>query len=402
MRLTTDTSQQADASGKVVEAPEVLAIVTDSDSVETLKEIAALEKAVSLRIVRGGIRDTAKILKKLPQSPRLLIVDISGIDLPLTEVDALADACEPSVHVVVIGDNADMGLFRELIRLGVADYLVKPIFADLIVPHLLATNGARVQGSRTGKVVTVCGTRGGVGATTVAVSMACILSSVHHRRVLLIDLDPYGGALQVQLGVEAGGLMEALENVDELDSLFLERAVAVHGPRLYVLADDQDIASDPKIDPTVLEKLLQVLEQQFHYIIIDVPNHQGGVAATILQRAAMRIMVSDRTVASARELTRLLSAIDGTGGRTMLVLNDTRPSGEALAKQQMIEESVDRTFNLAIPFDKGLARAAENLGIPAVEGRGGFTDSLRTLTGLLIGQPTKKTGRRWLGLVRNG
>ena len=402
MGLLTDNPQPAEASAKTPDAPEVLAVVTDADSLETLKEIAAQEKAVSMRVVRGGIRDTAKILKKLPQSPRLLIVDISGVDLPLTEVDALADACEPSVQVVVVGDNADMGLFRELMRLGVSDYLVKPLFADLIVPHLLATNGARVQGSRTGKVVALCGTRGGVGATTVAASMASILSSVHHRRVLLIDLDPYGGALRVQLGVEAGGLMEALDNVDELDSLFLERTLAVHGPRLYVLADDQDITTDPRIDLAALEKLLQALEQQFHYIIVDVPGHQGRVAATVLQRAAMRILVSDRTVASARELTRLLTAIDGTGGRTMLLLNDTRPGGEGLAKQQMIEESIDRPFNLAIPFDKGLARAADNLGVPAAEGRGGFADSMRTLSGLLIGKPAKKTGRRWLRWGRDG
>ena len=49
-------------------------------------------------IMRGGI---AKAIDHLGQhrSPNILIVDISGVDLPISKVNELADVCEPGVAV---------------------------------------------------------------------------------------------------------------------------------------------------------------------------------------------------------------------------------------------------------------------------------------------------------------
>ena len=62
---------------------------------------------------KGGIADATRLLGE-QRSPRLLVVDISGVDLPLSAVNELAEVCEPGVTVIAIGDRNDVGLFRDL------------------------------------------------------------------------------------------------------------------------------------------------------------------------------------------------------------------------------------------------------------------------------------------------
>lgn len=74
--------------------------------------------------------------------------------------------------------------------------------------------GPEPEGSATpvagGRVVVVWGPRGAPGRTTVAVGLAAVLAA-RGQRTLLVDADPYGGAVAQQLGVldEVSGLLAA-------------------------------------------------------------------------------------------------------------------------------------------------------------------------------------------------
>jgi pilus assembly protein CpaE len=59
-------------------------------------------------IMRGGIAKAIEYLSE-QRSPLLLLVDISGIDLPLSQIQILADVCEPGTTVVALGDRNDVG-----------------------------------------------------------------------------------------------------------------------------------------------------------------------------------------------------------------------------------------------------------------------------------------------------
>ena len=379
---------------------EIIAFVRDGDTDTALQDLMAQQQAGPLHVARGTVRDAIKFLEKQQRAPRLLIVDVSGDELPLSEVDALAEACEPTVSVVVLGERQDVGLFRELIRLGVADYLVKPILPDLIAPHISGADPKlRSQPHRTGKVVAVAGARGGIGTTTVATAVAWTLANRENRRCALVDLNPYGGTLSVQLNTESGGLVEALENADHLDALFLERTLVQQGPRLFTLTAELPFDQDAAMDDKAVEALIQTLERQFHYVVLDVPRMPGSLYAYVLRRAGVRVLISDRTVPAMRDLTRMLGLIDNTSGRSILVLNDQRPNSEGLADRKMIEETLSRPFDLYLPFDKSLPRVVDNLGEPLAEAGGPFADAVKDLTGTLSGQ-RRNRAKSWLRLLR--
>ena len=98
---------------------------------------------------------------------RALVVDISGVANPMDELDNLARVCTPDVKVLVIGEDSDVGLYRELVRnMGVAEYVHKPLTRDhvtrLFVPQIAGVT-MDASASRGGSVIAVCGARGGVG-----------------------------------------------------------------------------------------------------------------------------------------------------------------------------------------------------------------------------------------------
>jgi hypothetical protein len=79
--------------------PAFLAFVADAETERLLQECITQLALGQGTIMRGGI---AKAIEHLGQhrSPHILIVDVSGVDLPISKVNQLADVCEPGVRVM--------------------------------------------------------------------------------------------------------------------------------------------------------------------------------------------------------------------------------------------------------------------------------------------------------------
>src|SRR5262249_48179854 len=125
----------------------------DGESERVLQEAAVLLGRCV--IMRGGIRKATEYLVE-QRSPQILMVDISGVDLPLSQIHALADVCEPGTNVVAFGDNNDVALYRDLVKAGVSDYIVKPLTRELLQNALNPKTSHDIGGRATlklGKVV---------------------------------------------------------------------------------------------------------------------------------------------------------------------------------------------------------------------------------------------------------
>lgn len=381
--------------------PDVVAFLADPASLALVEQLCAARPEGRPRIVRkGGVQDAIRCLARLATPPEILIVDVSETDLPLSEIDRLADVCEPSVRVVVVGNREDVGLFRQLIRLGVADYIVKPLNVDLLLPHL-SEGGARaaVAGTRTGKLLVVTGARGGVGTTTIAANLGWFQANARKRRVALIDLDFHNGALSAQLDLGAGELAEVLVGGSRrVDPLIVERTLRRHGPRLVLLSGELPLDRATAFDPESLGQLVEVLERQHHYVIVDLPRVPGAAYGYLLRRAAVRVIVGNRTLPAARALARLLDLVEGASGRSVLVLNEDRPLAAGLASRKALEEALGRSFDVEIPYLKQAPLMGDNLGEPAVaRKKSGFAQAIERLAAAVAGERLPPSGfwQRW-------
>jgi pilus assembly protein CpaE len=342
--------------------PRLMAFVASGESETALQASLSRLSFPDATVKSGGI---AKAIQHLgvERSPENIIVDISGTDMPASRVHDLAQVCEPGVTVIAIGDRNDIGLYRDLVRAGVSEYIVKPATPQLLA-KALSPQPAVAEGNpisrKLGKMVACVGARGGVGTTTLAINLAWYLADRQKRRVLLLDLDLQNGDCALALNVSpTPGLSEALANPLRIDSVFLERAMAAHSERLFVLSAEESLRADVDFPVEAVETLIGVLRTQFHYIIVDVPRLPGAPYRRSLDMADIRIIVADQTLRSVRDTVRLQATL-GEGNaahRSLLVVNRGGEGGRyAMTLEEMA--TVDLRPNIVIPFRPRLFTAA--------------------------------------------
>src|SRR5947207_5117480 len=110
-------------------------------------------------------------------SPNLLIIEtrLQG-KAALDEVDRLAQVCDPSTKVIVVGRANDVELYRELIRRGVSEYLVAPL-NPLHLIEVISGLYLNPEAPPVGRIITFVGARGGPGGPPVPNTSPCAVPS---------------------------------------------------------------------------------------------------------------------------------------------------------------------------------------------------------------------------------
>ena len=78
------------------------------------------------------------------------------------QLGELAEVCDPSTKVVIIGQVNDIILYRELIRQGVSEYIVRPQ-SPLQIIKTIADLYVDPAAPPIGRTLAFVGARGGVG-----------------------------------------------------------------------------------------------------------------------------------------------------------------------------------------------------------------------------------------------
>jgi len=375
-----------------------LAFVSDAGTEKVLRECLTQLPQVSGMIMRGGI---AKAIETLgaERSPNILIVDISGLDLPISQVHALAEVCEPGVTVIAIGNRNEIGLYRDLLHAGVSDYIVKPLTPQLLARALSQRTGPGEAGAiqkKLGTMTALIGARGGVGTTTIAVNLAWHLANRQSRRVALVDFDLQTGDCALAINIKpTPGLREALVNPTRIDSTLLERVMTPVGQRLFVLSSEEPLRDDIEITAAAVDTLVGALREQFHYVIVDVPRMPATPYWRALETADFRIIVGDQTLRSVRDIVRLRDALgEGDGKqRNGFVINRYGEGGRHAVTLREMHHVLGLQPRTVIPFLPTVFAAATNGTRVAAARRSKLADAIATLALELSGRPPER--RRW-------
>jgi pilus assembly protein CpaE len=381
----------------------LLAFVADNETEAALRE-GLVNTVEGVEIRRGTILHAIRHLAKEP-TPRVLVVDITDVANPLGELANLAHVCTPDVKVLVIGEETGIAFYRNLVRnMGVAEYVHKPLTRDhvsrLFVPQIagVAVDPSASQG---GVVIAVCGARGGVGTTTVAVNLALQLSATTRGYVALLDLHLRQGTTALMLGVKPiGGLQMALEQPERADALFLDRVSVAINERLRLIAAEEPLDTTPSPTPDGMQRVLDLLRRRFNYIIMDLPVPATPAEMQALRAARHLLLVVAPDLAGIRDANRIrkLAVTLGTG-HTTIVLNRLGMQGGL--KLPMIEQGLGCNPAIQIPeLGRQLGQAA-NLGKPALEQCAAFKNAMAALTqevsGVAASRVAPAGGRSLLG-----
>ena len=222
----------------------------------------------------------------------------------------------------------------------------------------------------TPEIVAVFGQRAGVGATTTAVNLAMGLAAAG-RSVLLLDLDPEGGASRAMgvAGRERGGTERVLRE----RAVTRDMIAATKIPQFYLAPAGPELAaldSDPGEDEDSLTRLYQALATlpalslDFDHVILDCPPSLDVLTGNALI-AAHRILLPLAADAPALDtLPQLLKQINELRasrpqplyGVSLLIGKRAATATSRNLSAQARHEHGRMTLATEIPFDSRLTK----------------------------------------------
>jgi pilus assembly protein CpaE len=341
------------------------AFVCDDPTLDRVRSAAIGLGFAPEKCVRGGLRSAIQALA-VSTSPAILLVDLSDCADPLNEIQGLAEVCEPGTVVVALGQTNDVRLYRTLLASGLHDYLLKPVMADQLAEALagaravLAAPRANASdGERPHAAIAVIGTRGGVGASTLAASIAWNCSTTDAASTALLDLDVHFGTAALAFDLEPGrGLADAIDNPGRIDGLFIERAMSRANPNLAILSSEAPLATALATDGSAFVQLLAEFRTSFARTVIDLPRGVMINFPQVLANVGTIVLVTELTLAGARDTIRILAWLraHAPGAQTLVVANRTGPGTGEIGRSEF-ETTIEGKIAHLVPLD---AKAAAN------------------------------------------
>ena len=352
-----------------------VAFVCDETTAEAIRPIAIEQGWNPDKVNKGGLRNAVQTLS-VSASPNILFVDLSESGDPLNDINALAEVCEPGTVVIASGQVNDVRLYRDLVASGIQDYLLKPLNPDVMreafvhaQAMLNAPKHVEAGSDRPHCAVAVIGTRGGVGASTLATSLAWLMSEKSDRSTALLDLDVHFGTGALTLDLEPGrGLTDAIENPSRIDGLFIERAMVKASDKLSVLSAEAPINSPVMTDGAAFFQLQEEIRSAFECTVVDLPRSMLVNYPHLISDVQVAVLVTELTLAAARDAIRIISWFKSNAPHTQLIIVANRvPTGALEISRKDFEGSIERKIDYVIPLDTKTAVQAAKLGKPLAE-----------------------------------
>lgn len=328
---------------------------------------------------KGGLRNAVQSLS-VSASPQILLVDLSESGDPINDINALAEVCEPGTVVIAVGQVNDVRLYRDLLMSGLQDYLLKPLSPDALRDAFANANAIlnapkhdEAVGDRPHISSAVIGTRGGVGASTIATSLAWIFSDRMGQQTGFLDLDVHFGTGALAMDLEPGrGLTDAIDNPSRIDGLFIERAMIKANNKLSILSAEAPMNSPIMTDGSAFYQLQEEFRAAFENTVIDMPRSMLIAYPHLVHDVNVSVVVTELTLAAARDTIRVLSWLRANAPQSkILVVANKVHAGSTEISRKDFETTIERKIDLVLPADVKATSQAAKLGKPV-------TDAVRT------------------------
>lgn len=350
---------------------DIVCFTQDDDTNQSFIEAAARLGEIQAKSYPGDINQAVEYIKSTAHT-KILCVDCSRRDLLISDVEKLMDFCPPDTKVIILGDKNDVSIFRDLMKLNISDYLVKPVTPDILTRSMSVSlrNGAdtfSTKQKRSGKMILFLGTTGGVGTTTLATNTATVLANEVGKKVVLIDSDLQFGNVTNLLNLKTShALHDALESPERIDDLFLEQSMGTYGERLRILSSEEPLHETIEIDQpqlAALDPLIELVMSKFHYIIVDLCRHHPAMWRYFNRHANTIFLVSGLSIKCLRDTLRIFNTLsEEKESKTHgLIVNHTHE--KETIKVNRFEDLLGRKVTVEVSYSP-MAIEAADLGIP--------------------------------------
>src|ERR1700694_457505 len=283
---------------------------------ETVETAAAVQAAgedrrlgkAHLKIQMGGMAAAIEAYRTAP-TPNVIILETEGRTDILAGLDQLATVCDAGTRVLVIGRVNDVGLYRELVRRGVSDYLIAPVNALDVVRSICGLFSAP-EAKAVGRIIAIVGAKGGVGASTIAHNVAWAIARDLALDSVVADLDLAFGTAGLDYNQDPPqGIADAVFSPDRIDTAFVDRLLSKCTEHLSLLAAPATLDRVYDFGAEAFDSILDSLRTTIPCVVLDVPHQWSGWTKRALVGADDILIVAEPDLANMRNTKNMLNML---------------------------------------------------------------------------------------------
>lgn len=317
--------------------------------------------------------------------PDLAIVSLDGDKLKALQMIGELSIEQPKLPILTI--SQDHQALLQSLQKGAKYFLTHPVGLEDMLAALRRALGDAGQpaddqpslGSITrqvgsSQVISVLGSRGGVGTTSIAVNLGATLAADPNNRVALVDLDLALGDADIAIevnGMENISIADLARNIERLDMNFLKRAMVRHdGSGLAILRHPLEIQDIGLLHEGHVERILNLLKISYTHLVLDLSKALLPTDLMALRMSDTILLASQLELSSLRNVVRLMHLFgqeDNLSDKVRVVVN--RVGSEAVEEGislKKAEEVIGKPIFWQIPNDAKAVIAARVAGEPLV------------------------------------
>lgn len=376
----------------------IQAFCEDQDTaavIQKASEDRRLSKA-HVTVQMGGV-EAAVAFYRDASTPNLIVVE-SLLDRKgmLTDLERLAEVCDPGTKVIAVGHVNDVLLYRELMRQGVSEYVVAPMTVPLVIESIASVYTDPENGP-VGQVIAFIGAKGGAGSSTVCHNTAFAIANALKSDVVIADLDlPFGTAGLDFNQDPLQGIADALATPERLDEVLLDRLLSRCSDHLSLFAAPTALDRPYDLDKGACETVLDVVRENVPWVTVDVPHLWTGWAKEVVLKADYVVLTAMPDLASLRNTKNLVDQLKASRPNDrppMLVLNQVGVPKRPEISVKDFGHAIELVPQVVIDFDAQLFGTAANNGqmIEEISEKSKAADAFRNLANLLTDRIEQKS-----------
>lgn len=367
-------------------AQTVRVILFTSNESATPELRRVLTSLPQLRIV-AELDEPSLFSQAVAQFPTdLLIADLDPNAAVVLECLRQLKEAMPDLPVFALSSQTDGNVVLAAMRAGIKEYLLKPLAVEELEQAVVRTINATPRGKQPGKLISVMGSAGGVGCTTIAVNLAVELCDLvgPSQKVALVDLDFRFGHVATLLDVHGQHTVADLcSTPEQLDPQMVMKALVRHESGLNVLRRPHSFAQAEMITAAHCANVLSTLQEMCAYVVVDGPTRHDPGGRSILDAADHNLFILQLLVTSVRNTDRMMQelAVQGFNIERIAFICNRLGRESAHLEVDQVETILNRKFFMSIVDDWKAVSSSINIGHPLKVGfeRSKIRQDIRTL-----------------------
>ncbi len=280
----------------------------------------------------------------------------------------------PNCSVLVVSSSQEGSLILQAMRNGAKEFLSFPLkIEDFLaaLDRIQQTQGAKNgEGQvRSNQVITVAGVSGGVGCTSLAINLACILAQNERNSVAIIDLDLALGDADVWLDIIPDyTIQDVAENITRLDYSLLKRSLTKHDCGAFLLPRPVQMENVTTITPDELRRVVALLKATFTHLVIDISKSLGPLDLAAMEVSDHVLLVTQLDLPCLRNVVRLMQFFDSQetlSEKIKVVVNRLGLEDTQISLNKALE-TIGREIYWQIPNDYATMVESRNNGVPLI------------------------------------